>query len=78
LHDASPTFSISDLLGHEVVVHVAHSQKVKDTVWIARLEGGGVISYARSDGSWLNTLNTEQGFERKMRQLEISFQKNTT
>jgi hypothetical protein len=73
LHDVSPTFSLSDLLGPDVAVQQAHSQKAKDIVWIARLEDGGVISYARSDGSWLHTLNTEEGLERKLKQLEIDF-----
>jgi len=71
LHRVSPTYSINDLLGAEVTFQKAHSINAKDTVWIARLEDGGVISYARSDGTWLHTLNTAEGFARKLKQLEI-------
>jgi hypothetical protein len=34
-------------------------------------DGGGLISYARGDGSYLHTLNTPDGFARKLRQLGI-------
>jgi hypothetical protein len=71
LHDVSPTLSLRDLLGPEIASRQAHSLKAKDTVWIIRLEDGGIISYARPDGSWLHTLNTTEGFERKLRQLGI-------
>ena len=65
----SLTFSIVDLLGADASIQRANSSKAKDTVIIACLEDGGVISYSRLDGSWLHTLNTEEGFERKLRQL---------
>lgn len=47
------------------------SSAAKDTVLVARLNGGGMISYRRADGSFLHTLNDEQGFERKLKQLGI-------
>ena len=78
LHDVPPTFSIVELLGTDVAVRRAHSPKARDAVWIAFLETGGVISYSRLDGSWLHTLNTEEGFERKLSQLEISIRKHAT
>jgi len=34
-------------------------------------DGGGLISYARGDGSYLHTLNTADGFRRKLAQLGI-------
>jgi hypothetical protein len=43
----------------------------KDTVVVGRLDGGGLISYQRDDGSYLHTLNTADGFERKLKQLGI-------
>ena len=36
---------------------------------MTRLEGWGLISYARSDGSWLHTANTPEGFRRKLTDL---------
>jgi hypothetical protein len=78
LHEVSPTLSIVDLLGADVSIQRAHSPKARDSVWIAFLEDGGVISYSRLDGSWFHTLNTEEGFERKLNQLEIDVRKHAT
>lgn len=78
LREASPILSIAELLGADASIKRAHSPKARDTVWIASLEEGGVISYSRLDGSWLHTLNTQEGFERKLRQLEIDLQEHTT
>jgi len=74
LPGAAPTLSIAGLLGADASIRRAQSPKARDSVWIAGLEDGGVISYARPDGSWLHTLNTAAGFERKLRQLEIDLQ----
>ena len=71
LHEVSPTLGIVDLLGVDASIQKAHSLKARDTIWIACIEDGGVISYSRPDGSWLHTLNTKEGFERKLKQLEI-------
>ena len=46
-------------------------QAARDTVLVVGLEGGGLISYRRADGSHLHTLNTAEGFERKLLQLGI-------
>ena len=35
------------------------------------VKGGGLISYARSNGTFVHTLNTLQGFERKLGQLGL-------
>src|SRR5688572_12704373 len=43
----------------------------RDPVVVARLDDGGLISYRRPDGTYLHTLNTREGFERKLRQLGI-------
>ena len=34
-----------------------------------------MISYKRDDGSFLHTLNTEEGFERKLKQLGIDLRR---
>jgi hypothetical protein len=44
---------------------------VRDEVVVARRGEGGVISYVRTDGTILHTLNTADGFSRKVRQLGI-------
>jgi hypothetical protein len=46
-------------------------KSAKDVVLVVSLDRGGMISYKRDDGSFLHTLNTEEGFERKLRQLGI-------
>ena len=43
----------------------------KDPVIVTPLEDGGLISYHKADGMFLHTLNTREGFERKLRQLGI-------
>jgi hypothetical protein len=43
----------------------------RDPVVVGRLDQGGLISYQRRDGTYVHTLNTQAGFERKLRQLGI-------
>lgn len=43
----------------------------KDTVIVTPFDDGGLISYCKADGTYLHTLNTREGFERKLRQLGI-------
>ena len=42
-----------------------------DPVVVAEFEDGGVISYRKPDGSFIHTLNTIEGLDRKLRQLGI-------
>jgi hypothetical protein len=49
-----------------------HVDAAKDVVLILALEGGGLITYCRADGSYHHTLNTESGFQRKLPQLGIT------
>ena len=44
----------------------------KDPVVVASLEDGGLISYRKTDGTYVHTLNSREGFERKLRQLGIA------
>jgi len=61
-----------DLLGPGVQMAEFQVEAARDKVVVAQLDKGGLISYARADGSYLHTLNTPEGFERKLRQLGIS------
>ena len=47
--------------------------KARDRVVVTRLDGWGLISYARDDGTWLHTANTPEGFRRKLVDLGIVF-----
>ena len=59
------------ILGADVEIHTFNVAAARDTVLVARLVGGGLISYRRADGTHLHTLNTTEGFERKMLDLGI-------
>lgn len=63
--------SIEAIAGREIQVSEHRSEQAADTVLVAPLTGGGIISYRRADGSYLHTLNNEEGFERKLKQLGI-------
>jgi hypothetical protein len=43
----------------------------KDPVIVTPLDDGGLISYRKAEHMFLHTLNTREGFERKLRQLGI-------
>jgi hypothetical protein len=43
-----------------------HVKAANDVVTVLALEGGGLITYRRPDGSYCHTLNTESGFKRKL------------
>ena len=47
------------------------SVSARDAVIVTPLDDGGLISYRKADGMFLHTLNTRDGFERKLRQLGI-------
>ncbi|MGH9823467.1 MAG: hypothetical protein ACREDR_09475, partial [Blastocatellia bacterium] len=54
---------------HEVTVHSPAA--ARDQVFIAKIEDGGLISYGRTDGTFVHTLNTAEGFQRKLAGLGI-------
>jgi hypothetical protein len=62
---------LEDLLGHDVTVKTFQVPAARDTVVVVRLDGGGLISYRRSDQVYLHTLNNTEGFERKLLALGI-------
>lgn len=70
LTGVSPRPSLETLTG-EAEVQEFRVEAAKDAVLVVRLVGGGLISYKRPDGTCLHTLNTTEGFERKLLQLGI-------
>jgi hypothetical protein len=44
----------------------------RDVVVVVPLASGGLISYKRADGTFVHTLNTPDGFARKLAQLGIT------
>ena len=71
LYDAPASLSPQDLLGSEVKLNEYHVSGAKDTVIVAALGNGGLISYQRADGTYVHALNTAEGVERKLRSLGI-------
>lgn len=64
--------SFATLLGREPRVQAFTSAKARDRVLVVPLAGGGgLISYARGDGRLVHTLNTPEGFARKLKDLHI-------
>ena len=64
-----------DLLGAQTKLDEFRVDAAEDPVVVARLaQGGGLISYRRPDGEYVHTLNTEEGFRRKLDQLGIRFE----
>ena len=71
LADAPPALDPAALLGDAITLHSFHSSAARDLILVAYFGSGGLISYQRADGAYLRTLNTEEGFWRKLGQLGI-------
>jgi hypothetical protein len=56
--------------GVKITEHVVAA--ARNPVVVARLVDGGLISYRKPGGTYLHTLNTREGFERKLQQLGIA------
>jgi hypothetical protein len=61
--------SPGEIAGSDIETTELRARAASDTVVVAEIEGGGLISYRRADGSWVHTLNTPEGFARKLAQL---------
>jgi hypothetical protein len=71
LRGAPPDVSPQQLLACEVEASQFHTPRARDTVLVVALEGGGLISYQRAGGGYCHTLNTAEGFARKLDQLGL-------
>jgi hypothetical protein len=71
LHTGPIELTPRELIESEAEIDAFMVPAAKDTVLVARIDGGGLISYRRADGTHLHTLNTIAGFERKLRDLGI-------
>lgn len=62
-----------DVVGFESTVQVFRVASAPDPVHVVTFDdGGGLISYEKPDGTFVHTLNTPDGFTRKLTQLGIS------
>ena len=65
-------YTVRDLTKGRIRISVCESTSAPDTVYIAVLPDGGIISYEKKDGSFVHTLNTKPGFLKKLEKLHIS------
>jgi len=63
--------SPADLVAATAAVTEHVVSTAKDPVIVVPLDEGGLISYRKRDGTYIHTLNTHEGFARKLRQLGI-------
>ena len=68
---------ISALVGDITAVAIHSVPTARDQGLVLELKDGGIISYLRSDGTVLHTLNTSLGFDRKLCQLGIGVSAGT-
>lgn len=68
---------LDSLLGSDCHAQAFMTDAAKDRVLVVPLEDGGLISYARADGRIVHTLNTAEGFIRKLSQLRIALEPTT-
>ena len=61
-----------DLGGAETVFSTYQVAAARDAVVVGQLDTGGLISYQRRDGTYVHTLNTPDGFNRKLQHLGIA------
>jgi hypothetical protein len=71
LQGAPRDLSPQEIIGADVEAKEFRVETAKDVVLVIKLEEGGLISYRRPCGSHLHTLNTPEGFQRKLAQLGI-------
>jgi hypothetical protein len=64
--------SPADILRADLPMTESIVATAKDPVIVARFGDGGLISYRKPDGTYVHTLNSREGFERKLQQLGIT------
>lgn len=74
LKAAPAALSPADLLGPDIEASTFQVAGARDLVVVVALDEGGLISYKRTDGAYLHTLNTAEGFARKLLSLGIEWQ----
>ena len=74
LFDGSEYLSPEQLLGTDAEARTFQVARARDRVLVVGLDKGGLITYKREDGTYLHRLNTEEGLERKLRELGIELE----
>ncbi len=63
--------SLTELLNYPMNLKFTTSPLAKDPILVCRVSDGGIISYQQPNGTLIHTLNTSEGFSRKIQQLEL-------
>lgn len=67
------------ILNNKISIEVFHSDICRDCVHIGKFSddsgGGGLLSYEKSDGTFVHTLNNASGLQRKINHLQIPMTK---
>jgi hypothetical protein len=63
--------TVEELAGKNLTVNSFKTDKTIDEVLIVKFKCGGLISYKKPDNSYVHTLNTEEGFLKKLIKLKI-------
>ena len=72
LDKPEPTLTPRELAEVDCVPMEYLVRPAKDVVLVLPLDGGGLITYRRADGTYFHKLNTEFGFDSKLAQLGIA------
>jgi hypothetical protein len=72
------TLRLEALVGPERQADEFSVAGARDAVLVLPIANGGLISYRRADGTFMHTLNTPEGFERKLAQLGIRLRQPPT
>ena len=63
---------LEELVGTDAPIQAVRVPTARDEVLLVCFtDGGGLITYRRSNGTLVHTLNTKEGFDRKLRALGI-------
>ena len=69
----NPRLQVSALIG-DMPTKLCRVRQARDAVLVAKFDDGGLISYARPDGTFVHTLNTAEGLARKLCQLGLEIE----
>jgi hypothetical protein len=69
------TLSPAAIIGRSLEVVEFTVSTARDSVLVVKIAGGGMISYRKPNGTYVHTLNTQNGFDRKLNQLGIEIQR---
>ena len=73
LNDPDGSSQLEHFMTANLSVTEHRSATARDVVLVANIDGGGLITYLRSDGTMLHTLGDSAGHSRKLQQLGIAY-----